>query len=260
VAELAQDDLEALKQAKVLLENPGFTARLADLVGTPLEQGFKALPRAASARIGEVVSSALNQCLRAALATMPSQPAVRHAPWNKAHKLATAVTGGVGGFFGLAALPVELPFTTTVMFRSVCEIARNEGEDLASITGRLQCLSVFAMGGGPKAQGAETGYFAVRAALATEMKAALDTVARGGTAASESLLVRFIAAVASRFSVQVTEQMAAKAIPVVGAVLGATINVLFMDHFQSMAQGHFTVRRLERAYGADKVRAAYEAL
>ena len=30
---------------------------------------------------------------------------------------------------------------------------------------------------------------------------------------------------------------------------GAAINVLFIDHFQNMARGHFTVRRLERAFG-----------
>ncbi|GJE69486.1 hypothetical protein CHKEEEPN_1014 [Methylorubrum podarium] len=30
-----------------------------------------------------------------------------------------------------------------------------------------------------------------------------------------------------------------------------------MDHFQSMGRAHFTVRRLERAYGKETVRAAY---
>jgi hypothetical protein len=50
------------------------------------------------------------------------------------------------------------------------------------------------------------------------------------------------------------------AIPIVGAAGGATINYLFIDHFQAMSQGHFTIRRLERAYGAEAVRTAYEAL
>ena len=34
----------------------------------------------------------------------------------------------------------------------------------------------------------------------------------------------------------------------------------FVDHFQNVARGHFTVRRLERAYGAEVVRAEYELL
>lgn len=54
--------------------------------------------------------------------------------------------------------------------------------------------------------------------------------------------------------------MAAKSIPAIGAVLGATVNTLFIDHFQQMAQGHFTVRRLERKYGMEAVRAAYQAI
>jgi hypothetical protein len=45
-----------------------------------------------------------------------------------------------------------------------------------------------------------------------------------------------------------------------GAAGGAAINVAFMDHFQDMAEGHFTVRSLERKYGAEVVRAAYEKL
>jgi hypothetical protein len=41
---------------------------------------------------------------------------------------------------------------------------------------------------------------------------------------------------------------------------GAAINTLFMDHFRKTARSHFTVRRLERRYGPDPVRAVYEAL
>ena len=48
--------------------------------------------------------------------------------------------------------------------------------------------------------------------------------------------------------------------PVVGAAGGAVINVLFMDHFQDMARGHFIVKRLEAKYGSEIVRRAYEPL
>jgi hypothetical protein len=39
---------------------------------------------------------------------------------------------------------------------------------------------------------------------------------------------------------------------------GAAVNHALSDHFQSVARGHFTVRRLERKYGKDIVFAAYE--
>jgi hypothetical protein len=60
--------------------------------------------------------------------------------------------------------------------------------------------------------------------------------------------------------VVVSEKAAAVAVPVLGAACGAAINVLFLDHFQKMAQGHFTVRRLERTYGGEAVKAAYLGL
>jgi hypothetical protein len=72
--------------------------------------------------------------------------------------------------------------------------------------------------------------------------------------------LRLLNTIASRFSVQVSEQIAAKSIPAIGAVLGAMVNTVFMDHFQLVAHGHFTVRRLERQYGPEQVKSAYQAI
>ena len=69
-----------------------------------------------------------------------------------------------------------------------------------------------------------------------------------------------IAKVASRFGIAVSEKAAAQAIPIIGAVGGGLINALFVDHFQNTADAHFTVRKLERQYGAEVVRAEYERL
>jgi hypothetical protein len=38
------------------------------------------------------------------------------------------------------------------------------------------------------------------------------------------------------------------------------VNTVFMDHFQLVAHGHFTVRRLERQYGAEAVQTAYQTI
>jgi EcsC protein family len=81
---------------------------------------------------------------------------------------------------------------------------------------------------------------------------------RGVLAEGAPVLVRFIAQVASRFGVVVTQKLAAQAVPVIGAVGGAAVNYAFIDHFQEVARAHFIVRRLERRYGKDAVRAAYE--
>ena len=118
------------------------------------------------------------------------------------------------------------------------------------------------MGGTSQADdGAETGYFAVRAALAGAMTEAARYLAEHGLASSGApALVRFLSKIASRYSIQVSEKAAAQAIPLLGAAGGATINLLFMDHFQNMARGHFIVRRLERAHGKEPVQEAYRQL
>ena len=78
-----------------------------------------------------------------------------------------ATSGAVGGSFGLAALPVELPISTLIMLRSIGDIARSEGEDLSSPETALACLQVFALGGlQGEADAANSGYFAVRGLLA----------------------------------------------------------------------------------------------
>jgi hypothetical protein len=69
-----------------------------------------------------------------------------------------------------------------------------------------------------------------------------------------------IAQVAARFGVVVSKKVAAQAVPLLGAAGGGAINVLFMNHFQQVARGHFIVRRLERAYSPEFIRTEYERL
>ena len=163
---------------------------------------------------------------------------------------------------GWTALAVELPITTTIIMRSIADIARSQGEDLRQIESRLACLEVFAMGGTTDADdAAESGYFAVRAALAQAVSEAAKYVARKAVVEDGApVIVRLLAQIAARFNTVVGEKILAQGVPVLGAVGGATVNVLFIEHFQDMARGHFIVRRLERQYGEDEVRRKYDEL
>jgi hypothetical protein len=146
------------------------------------------------------------------------------------------------------------------MLRSIGDIARSEGEDLADPESALACLQVFALGTRDgETNAAESGYFAARGLLAKSVaEASRFTAERGVVAEGAPVLVRFIAQIASRFGVVVTQKLAAQAVPVIGALGGAAVNYAFIDHFQEVARAHFVVRRLERRYGKDAVRAAYE--
>lgn len=257
---LTPQELGELRRAKALLEKPGLTARLAGVVGKPIEQGFKLLPSGWQSVVNKAAKAALLTALRAAVTTMGGGRQKRAS--EKFHKLLVGASGGLGGAFGLASLPVELPVSTTIMLRSIADIARSEGHDIRAPHTKLDCLEVFALGSKSSIDDAAEGtYWAVRAALAKTVSEAASYLAEK-TVVEETApaILRLVTAIASRFGVVVSEQAAAKAVPVVGAAGGAVINVLFMDHFQDMARGHFIVRRLESKYGSEIVRRAYETL
>ncbi|GAA5232501.1 EcsC family protein [Verticiella sediminum] len=265
---LSASDLDSLAQAKRLLEHPGLAARLAGVVGAPIERGLSALPGRMSGAITEITRRSLDKALNVALLTMknPVQGeavpvrAPKSADWW--HKIAVGTSGAVGGAFGMAALTVELPISTTIMLRSIADIARSNGENLALPQARLECLQVLALGGpSRKDDASDAGYFAARAALAQALHAAaLHLSQKGLTSSGAPVVVKLVAEIATRFSVTVSEKAVAQAVPVIGALGGAAINALFIDHFQDMGRGHFTVRRLERHYGEDAVREAYQRL
>src|SRR5690606_14662291 len=117
------------------------------------------------------------------------------------------------------------------------------------------CLEVFALGGASDTDdGAESGYYAVRAALTKSIADAVEFLStKKLTEEGAPLLIKLIAKIAEKFSIQITEKAAAQAVPALGAAGGAIINTIFMDHFQDMAKGHFIVRRLERKHGKQTV-------
>ena len=259
-ATLQVKDLQDLRHAKSLLENPGLAVRLANLIGTPLEKGFKLLPQGWTDVVHKAARAALTRALNVAVASLGKR--TRPTASEKFHKILVGASGGVGGAFGLAAVPVELPISTTFMLRSIADIARSEGHDLQSTSVKLACLEVFALGGRSKSDDAsESGYWAIRTALAKAVSEATAFMAqRGALEQSAPVIVRFIGAIAARFGIIVSEQVAAKAVPVIGAASGSVINILFMEHFQNMARGHFIVKRLEAKYGVARIREVYEQI
>lgn len=257
---ISHEDIEALRVAKELLENPGVAAKITNLIGTPIEKGFKLLPKNWNAKIGKITRDALLYSLKGALITMGSTETESYPVW---HKMAATVSGGVGGAFGFSALALELPISTTIMLRSIADIARANGEDLSDPNVRLACLEVFALGGGPRSSddASESGYFAVRAAMGRTVSKAAEFLAKKSiTEEGAPPLVRLIAVIASRYQIQVSEKAAAMAIPTIGAIGGSVINYLFIDHFQNMSRGHFGVRRLERKYTPELIKESYDIL
>jgi hypothetical protein len=257
---LSDDDREALRYAKNLLENPGLAAKITNVIGIPIEKGFELLPEKWAEVVSGATRKSLETALYVAMVTLDDKPQAKS--WEILHKLAVAATGAGGGAFGLAGIPVELPLSTTIMLRSIADIARSEGERLGAPESKLACLEVFALGGRNRSDDAtESAYFMIRSALAKSVSDAAKHMAEKGlTEEGAPAIVRFVTELASRFGVNVSEKVAAQAVPAIGAIGGAVINALFIDHFQDVARGHFIIRRLERTYTIELVREEYKHL
>ena len=242
------------------LDNPGLAVQITNLIGKPIELGVKKLPASVSRRIGLTTQAALRASLRLAVATLSDDRGAKAS--TGAHKGLATLSGAIGGAFGLPALAIELPVSTTIIMRSIADIARSQDEDIRSVEAQLACIEVFAFGSRAESDdGAETGYYATRAALSAAVADAAKYIAERGMAEEGApAIVRLITRIAARFSVPVSEKFAAQSIPVIGAAGGAAINLIFINHFQDMARGHFTVRRLERQYSEACVREEYERI
>lgn len=258
--QLDPTDALVLADAVRVLESPGLAIQIAEVIGKPIEFSIGRLPDAVVRRIGDTTNAALRTALRAAVATMNNERGI--SPSQRTHKLLATLSGAIGGAFGLPALAVELPVSTTIILRSVADIARSQGENIRDVETQLACIEVFALGGSSKLEGAaDAGYYATRAALAHAISnAAQYIVQKGILEEGAPVIVRLITKVATRFSGPVLEKFAAQSIPVIGAAGGAAVNLVFINHFQDMARGHFNVRRLERKYGADVIRQEYDRL
>ncbi len=261
---LQAEDLDALQRAMRALEHTNLATRLATTVGRQLGTLTKFLPIGVSGIVNRAAERAIESAMSVALASLQTRSSRATPPRDSRffHKALATASGAAGGVFGLSSLPVELPLTTVVILRSIADIARREGEDLADPDVALACLQVFALGAHEKDDDfTDSGYFATRGLLAkTITEASRYVLSQGVGGEGAPVLVKFVSQVASRFGIVVSEKLAAQAVPVLGAAGGAAVNYAFADHFQSIAFGHFTVRRLERLYGGEVVKAEYDRL
>ncbi|MFC7476270.1 EcsC family protein [Dankookia sp. GCM10030260] len=244
--------LAELDAAVVVLEGTSLPVRLAALVGGSVDALKRRLPEVAQRGLDEAVRRALEAAMQAALRSAPGRTGPLPNDWL--HRGLIAASGVAGGAFGLPGTLLELPVSTTLLLRQVAAVAAEQGEDLADPQVQAECMKVFALGGrNPGDDDAESGYFALRVALAE----AVQTAVGRGVA---QFLPGFLGAIAARFGAPVAFKLSAQAAPVIGAAGGAAVNLAFLEHFRGIARAHFTIRRLERRHGPALVRAAYDRL
>lgn len=274
MSDLTDAQIAFIKEAAQTLENPNFMIKVVNYLGQPIEKGIERLPEKAQTAISKATKLSLEKAFQGAVKTLRapasqrSFPDMLHTTKNSKlmHTLGTALTGAAGGAFGYAGLAIELPITTGIMLRSIADIAQECGFDPLRPDIQLECLSVFSMGSPSKSDDAsETGYYAARAAMTKLIQDAVAFVAEKTAAEiaealakqSAPVLVRLLTGIAGRFEVVVTEKLVLEALPVIGALTGAGVNVIFTSHFCNVARYHFGLKRLEQLVGAQAVQKIY---
>ncbi|WP_164659792.1 EcsC family protein [Tropicibacter sp. Alg240-R139] len=142
----------------------------------------------------------------------------------------TAVTtalGAAGGFGGLPGALVELPATTTMLLRAIQGVAAETGFDPATESVQFDCVRVFSAAGPLDFDdGADLGFVSARMTLT------------GGA------MQKLIATVAPKLATALGQKLAAKTVPVLGAVAGAGTNFAYTRYYQQIAHVQFGLRRL----------------
>jgi hypothetical protein len=218
----------------------GLIVRLADLVGGAVGMAGRfglrqmGMKRGLQGKFAGIAQAALARAYDVAVLGVTREPPERAA----LTRAAVIASGAASGFAGLPGFLPDATFTTLAIMREIARIAVAQGEDLSSEDARRACLEVFAFQSANDSDESELGYFSARLLFQGRP------------------LTLLLSEVAARYGLVLGEKFSLQMVPVAGAVAGAALNAAFLAHYRNLAFAHFTIRRLERQHGKDKVRAA----
>jgi EcsC protein family len=257
IAELPPHEREVLRQVlDRLRRSRGLVVRAADFLGSILGPAASfglrrlSIPPALMSKAQGLAELALRRAFDLTLTGIRPGRRFPIRLSDRTGKAVAATSGAISGFAGLSGFLPDVTLTTILIMRRIAAIAAEEGEDLSTEDARAACLAVFALDA-PKLGGmaseteegdAELRYWAARFVLQGRP------------------LVLLFSEIASGYGIRLSQKLTLQAVPLVGAAGAALINSVFLDQYQTMAHAHFTIRRLERAYGNDAVRAAWQDL
>lgn len=201
----------------------GIGFELLNTLGLQAEGLFERLPAPVRSGLESATEKALHKAMK--LAHGSRSLVGDQSGWLNA-ALASAL-GAAGGLGGTATALAELPVTTTVLLRAIQGEAVKLGFDPASENVQFDCVQVFGAAG-PLARddGTDMGFVSTRMALTSGAMQAL------------------IARVSPKLALVLGQKLAAQAVPVIGAVAGASINYAYLGYYQEVAHVHFGLRKL----------------
>jgi hypothetical protein len=232
----AQYDIAALA-ARYRRANGPLMA-LMNRIGGGVEAQMKTLPAPLREQIARVTESALQVAFGLAKNGERAPDIGPQGPM-----IAVMATGAAGGFGGLPTAIAELPVTVTVILHAIRAAAMEAGYDPDDPAIRAECLQVFGAGSPLDSDdGVNAGLVSARLAV------------------SGSTIAQIVAAVAPRLAAALGQKVIAQAVPVVGAVTGASLNAAYMRYYREVARIRFALLRLCETHGTEAVLAEFKAL
>lgn len=153
---------------------------------------------------------------------------------ERANAMIASAFGALGGLGGIATALAEMPFSVTLLIRSVQSIALQYGFDPNTEETRKDCLLIISAAGPlDRDDGADLAFVAARMTL---------------TGVS---LNAMLSRAAPQVSAILMQRLATRAVPVLGAAAGAATNYAFSRYYQEMAHIHFGLRRLSEDSGRE---------
>lgn len=194
-----------------------------NMIGGQAESLLDRLPPEMRARLTTHTESALRAAMDAA---HRSREVVADSPGWMGRAL-TTVMGAAGGAGGLPTALAELPATTTILLRTIQDVAVEHGFDPSEPGVQYDCIQVFGAAGPlDHDDGADLAFLSTRMAVTG--------------AAVQALVAR----VAPRLATVLGQKLATQTVPVLGAAAGAVTNYAYTSYYQQMAHVHFGLRRL----------------
>ncbi len=228
-------DVAALARRASRVNGP--VIRLLNGLGGKAEAWMRQLPAPARSALDQGAERMLTTLYHGAGGAARLMPDA--GPWG--HRIAALAGGAAGGAAGLASAAVELPATVMVMFAAMQRQAAQAGFDPESEEVRLICLDLF--GSGAPGTAADDG---------------VNSAFIGARLSMNKMTVQaLVARIAPAFSAMIGKTLAAKAVPIIGAVTGAGINYVFTAYYEDLARVRFGLMRLMRDHGEEAVVRAF---
>jgi EcsC protein family len=211
---------------------------LMNRLGGGVEAQIKALPAPLRTQILRVTEAALQAAFGLAAQGARAPDIGPQGPL-----LAVMATGAAGGFGGLPSAIAELPVTVTVILHAIRAAASDAGYDPDDPAIRAECLQIFGAGSPLQGDdGVNSGLVSARLAV------------------SGSTVAQIVAAVAPRLAAALGQKVIAQAVPVIGALTGATLNAAYLRYYREIARIRFALLRLGEAHGTAAVLDEFRSL